>query len=185
MNPQLWIVAGPNGAGKTTLVYARLAGRIVVVNPDAIAAAMPRPDERAAGVRAVVWRNQLIADRTDFAVETTLTGNTPLKLMRDAQAAGYEITLAYVGLSSAELSASRVIDRVRRGGHAVPLTHVERRYPDTIAKLPIAIGIADRTYVFDNSGRERRLLLRRAQGRNLVVSTTMPAWAREALRGVL
>jgi predicted ABC-type ATPase len=42
--PQLWVVAGPNGAEKTTLVGKRVARRIPVINPDEIAAGLPRID---------------------------------------------------------------------------------------------------------------------------------------------
>lgn len=187
--PQLWMVAGPNGAGKTTLALARLERRITVVNPDTIATNLPRIagrlDERQAGAGAIKWRNGLMAEGMDFAVETTLAGNTPLKLMRDAKAVGYKITLVYVGLANATLSASRVIDRVKRGGHAVPLEHIERRFPDTMSKLQLAVGIADRAYVFDNSGARRRLLLNREKGRNKFVSNTMPNWARTALQAII
>lgn len=187
--PQLWIVAGPNGAGKTTLALARLAERITVVNPDVIANSLPRVggrlDERLAGTKAIEWRNRLLAERADFAIETTLAGNTPIKLMRDAKAADYRITLVYVGLASATLSASRVIARFLRGGHPVPVEHIRRRYPDTMAKLRIAVEIADRAYVFDNSGPQRRLLLNRENGRNKFVSTTMPSWTKAALNGII
>ncbi len=187
--PQLWIVAGPNGAGKTTLALARLAERITVVNPDVIANSLPRVagklDERQAGTMAIEWRNRLLAERADFAVETTLAGNTPLQLMRNAEAVGYKITLIYIGLASAALSASRVIARVKRGGHTVPLQHIERRYPDTMSKLRTAIEIADRAYVFDNSGARRRLLLNRDKGRNKFVSTEMPLWAETALECIV
>jgi predicted ABC-type ATPase len=187
--PQLWVVAGPNGAGKTTLALTRLAERIPVVNPDMIASLLPRIvgklDEREAGARAIAWRNRLLADHEDFAVETTLAGHTPLKLMRDARAAGFKVTLVYIGLASATLSASRVLARVRRGGHAVPLQHIERRYPDTMSKLGTAIIISDRAYVFDNSGARRRLLLNRDSGRNKFVAAAMPAWAKAALEGIV
>lgn len=183
--PQLWIVAGPNGAGKTTLALARLARRITVINPDVIAAELPRVDgrldERYAGEVTISKRKRLLAEGADFAIETTLSGNGPLRFMSEAKAAGYRITLVYVGLAKVELSASRVMDRVRRGGHAVPLEAIERRYPDTMSKLGRAIAIADRVYVFDNSDRRRRLLLNRDSGRNKFLSTSLPAWARSAL----
>ena len=58
--PQLWTIAGPNGAGKTTLVSRRVTRRVPVVNPDTIAAELPRIDgkldERRAGVLALQQR---------------------------------------------------------------------------------------------------------------------------------
>jgi predicted ABC-type ATPase len=166
------VVASPNGADKTTLALTRSAERVPVVNPDMIAGLLPRIVGKLDG-------------RENFAIETTLAGHTPLKLMRDAKAADYKVTLVYIGLASATLSASRVLSRVRRGGHPVSLQHVERRYPDTISKLRTAIGIADRTYVFDNSGARRSLLLNHDRGRNKFVAAAMPVWAQAALHGIV
>jgi predicted ABC-type ATPase len=187
--PQLWVVAGPNGAGKTTLVLRRLAHRIPVVNADTIAQELPRVagrlDERRAGEVAIERRNAFLAARAHFAVETTLTGSSALRLMRVAGSAGYKITLVYVGLASADLSVQRVLDRVRQGGHPVPVTALERRYPDTLSKLEVALALADRSYVFDNSGERRRLLLIRELDRNRWVASDLPPWITSSLATIL
>ncbi|WP_454882973.1 zeta toxin family protein [Sphingomonas oryzagri] len=187
--PQLWIVAGPNGAGKTTLVSRRLDLRIAVVNPDTIAQEIPRVDgrldERRAGEIAIERRNNLLARGADFAIETTLAGNSALRFLKTAKKANYKVTLVYVGLASADLSVQRVLDRVRQGGHAVPVTALERRYPDTMSKLAQAILLADRSYIFDNSSRRRRLLVIRDQGRTRYVAPDLPEWADVSLAGML
>lgn len=166
--PQLWVAAGPNGAGKSTLVSQRLARRIPIVNPDVIAQELPRVggrlDERRAGEMAVGQRNALLVRRADFGIETTLSGNSATRFMRTAKAAGYKVTLVYVGLSTAAASARRVMDRVQEGGHSVPVEAIQRRYPDSLARFAPALELADRGYLFDNSER-RRLLLIRARGR--------------------
>lgn len=186
--PQLWIIAGPNGAGKTTLVSDRLVRRIEVVNPDAIAAALPpvngRPDERRAGEIAVTRRNELVADGADFAIETTLTGGGAMRLMRMARDAGYKITLVFVGLSSADLSAQRVLDRTGEGGHAVPIAALRRRYPRAIANLKPAMLFADRSYVYDNSGNRRRLLLIFEDGRTRYAVVNLPTWVADSVAGL-
>lgn len=152
-----------------------------MVNPDTIAHELPRIDgrldERRAGEIAVGLRAELLAARHDFAIETTLTGSSALRLLRSAAARSYKVTLVYVGLSSAELSMQRVLDRVRQGGHAVPYTALERRYPESLSKLVPAMLLADRSYVFDNSGRRRRLLLIRELGRIRYKVPDLPEWA--------
>lgn len=182
---QLWIVAGPNGAGKTTLVTRRISMRIPIVNPDEIAQALPRIgdrlDERQAGEMALNQRNALLAQGADFAIETTLTGNSALRFIGNAKEAGYKLNLVYVGLSSAALSMQRVLDRVRRGGHAVPMSAVERRYADTMSKLAIVSEMVDRCYVLDNSDRRRRLLLTVDGRRTKFLTRDRPQWFVEAL----
>lgn len=188
--PQLWVVAGPNGAGKTTLVTQRLEKRaiddtLVVINPDTIAQNLPlvdgRLDERKAGEAALGQRTQLIADRRNLAIETTLSGHSALRFMRAALAANYSITLVYVGVDSAELSLERVRSRVEDGGHAVPLDAIRRRHPDSLAKLPEALQLSNRAYVFDNSARKRRLLMIRESGMVRYLIPDAPEWFRGAV----
>lgn len=187
--PQLWIVAGPNGAGKTTLVSHRLARRIPVVNPDVIAQELPRVggrlDERRAGEIAIERRNGLLTQGTDFAIETTLSGASALRFLRTAKQVGYKVTLVYVGLTSVDLSIRRVLHRVADGGHAVPVSALERRYPDIMSKLAQAVLLADRSYVFDNSGRRRRLLVIRDRGRTRYVAADLPEWVVKSLAALL
>ena len=123
----------------------------------------------------------MLSQRADFAIETTLTGNSALRLMRTAKAADYKVTLVYVGLTSADLSLTRFLDRVTLGGHSVPVPDLQRRFPASMLALSTALGIADRSYVFDNSARRRHLLLTREGGRNKFVAPDLPAWARRAL----
>ena len=183
--PQLWIIAGPNGAGKTTLVSRRVARRIPVVNPDTIAAELPRIDgkldERRAGVLALQQRNELLDRGADFAIETTLSGHSALRFMRAARKRGYKITLVYVGLDSAKKSGLRVAERIVRGGHSVPIDAIQRRYPDTMAKLSEAVAIADRAYMLENSGYRRRLLMITASGAVRFRAKLLPSWLRAAL----
>lgn len=183
--PQLWVIAGPNGAGKTTLVADRVATRLPVVNPDDIAADLPRLDgrldERQAGMIALRRRTDLLARRESFAVETTLTGHSAMRLIGQARTAGYKITLVFVGLASVDLSMQRVVDRVDAGGHPVPVSALERRYPDALAHLAAAMQAADRTFVLDNSGTRRRLLLSVEEGRTRFLALDLPAWFRQSL----
>lgn len=186
--PQLWVVAGPNGAGKTTLVTMRIERRIPVVNPDTIAQELPRVngglDERRAGELALERRSALLDQSADFAIETTLSGNSTLRFMAAARQAGYKISLVFVGVRSVEISGRRVADRVRRGGHAVPVTALLRRYPDTLVKLPRAMALAERSFVLDNSGQRRRLLLAQEDGRVRFLALGLPPWFTNALPGI-
>lgn len=185
---QLWVVAGPNGAGKTTLVTKRIERRIPVVNPDVIAQELPRVngglDERRAGEIALERRAAMLRDGADFAIETTLSGNSTLRLMNAARDADYKINLVFVGVRDADLSGRRVADRVRRGGHTVPIAAIFRRYPDTLAKLPRAMALAHRTFVLDNSDRRRRLLLVHEDGRARFVAADLPSWLATVLPGL-
>lgn len=178
--PQFWIVAGPNGAGKTTIADRWLAARIPVVSPDAIAASRGLNPIQA-GKAAVIEVDRLLAAGASFAVDTTLAGNRELTLMKRAGAAGYKVNLVFVGVKNLATCQARILERVEGGGHDVPPADVARRHTRSLAHLKDAIGLADRVFVLDNSGENRRLLLSVEDGRVKHLSSRLPAWAKEAI----
>jgi predicted ABC-type ATPase len=184
-HPQLWVVAGPNGAGKTTLTGGRISSRIPVVNPDTIAASLGDHNDRlvqlAAGRRAIAERSLLLQQRHSFAIETTLSGKSTLNFMQRAKTANYKVTLLFIGLSDVSLSLQRVADRFEQGGHRVPTADIQRRYSEAIENLPKAIGIADRSFIVDNSGLRRRLLLTIDEGRERFRSSDLPDWLKNSI----
>jgi predicted ABC-type ATPase len=185
--PQLWIVAGPNGAGKSTLANKYLAGRLPIVNPDVIANALDPTDPHGTQVRvqagreAVRRQESLLAQGVDFAIETTLSGNRELALMRRAQDAGYKVNLVYVGVDTPTTTLGRIAQRVARGGHTVPAADVARRFARSLSHLAITLAMVDRAFVLDNTGRRYRLLLSVEHGQVKRLSRHLPPWAREAL----
>ena len=165
--PQLWVFAGPNGAGKSTLIRRyRVAALIPVVNADDIAEALRQQRTgkseavilALAGRQALAERSRLLSEGLSFAFETTLTGHSELRLMQTARDRGYKVNLVYVRISSAELSNSRVVLRVKTGGHNVPERDVFRRFHRSLKNLPTAMKMSDRFRVLDNSGKHYRLI---------------------------
>jgi hypothetical protein len=90
----------------------------------------------AGGVRS--WLTQVgacLCRRGTFALETTLSGKTYIRLFRRASKLGYEIELHYLWLSSPAQAVARVRMRVRQGGHHVPAADVRRRFKRSLAHL--------------------------------------------------
>ena len=181
MRPQLWIIAGPNGSGKSTLADRYIAGRIPVVNPDNIAFQNPGMSSVGAGKLAISTQNQLIASKRSFAWETTMSGNRELGLMQRAKDAGYKINLVYLAVRDPKASIMRVAERVAAGGHNVPDADITRRFHRSLENLPAALKIADRAYIFDNSGERRRLVLVRELDQTRRIVSNAPKWLMNAL----
>lgn len=157
---RIYAIAGVNGAGKSSIGGAAFRGfGGDYYNPDEAArqliAADPGLDPAEANVAA--WQQgvgllrQAVAERLDFAFETTLGGNTIPRLLAEAAAQGVAIYVWYAGLSSPELHLQRVRSRVRRGGHNVPEDAIHRRYErsrlNLIALLPLLAALR----MYDNS----------------------------------
>ena len=183
MKPRFWVFAGPNGAGKSTIVDQYVGGRIPIVNPDNIARMLSADLSRSAriaqaGRAAINERTRLLAARLSFGIETTLTGRSELDLMRTAVKAGYQVNFIYIGLRDLQHSIGRVEERVRNGGHDVPLADLLRRFDRSVANLRDAAAIANhRVTLLDNSGTRPRLILTMKDGRTKFRSSQFPCWA--------
>ena len=133
--PTLYILAGPNGAGKTTASQTLLPevfNTDIFINADIIAAQLnPGNPESAAfsAGRIMLERIQeTLAARKTFAIETTLATRTYLNLVKQARLSGYEVTLLFFYLPSAEMAKERVKLRVSEGGHNILEETKRRRY---------------------------------------------------------
>lgn len=172
MSPQCFIIAGPNGAGKTTfalMFLPRYVGCVNFVNPDLIAKGLSPFEPQRAMIKAgrlVLQEIRLhTASRENFAIETTLAGRVYLNEMQRLRTVGYRINVFYLWIPSPELAIARIQNRVESGGHDVPEQDVRRRFRRSLVNL---FGdyetLVDTLHLFDNSGREPRLVLRSDKG---------------------
>jgi len=104
------------------------------------------------------------------------TGNTILGRMRAAREAGYTVVLRYVALSTVEMNIERVQARVVEGGHWIDPVTIQRRVANSFANLPLAIAIADRATLLDNSGTVHRRVLEVEAGCILYQAPNPPVW---------
>jgi predicted ABC-type ATPase len=107
-------------------------------------------------------------------------------LLAQAQAAGYRTYLYFVATDDPAINISRVRNRVKLGGHAVPEGLIVKRYYKSLGLLMEAIRCTNRAYIFDNSGdnadRSHTWLAEITDGRNLELKTDLiPAWFRRAV----
>ena len=183
MNPQLVVLAGPNGAGKSTFYKVFLSARpLPFLNADVVAANL-KVDSLEAAKILDVKRAETIKDGIGFITETVFSDpyGAKLDMMRAAVEAGYDVTLIYIGLTSARLSALRVDQRVSRGGHDVPRDRIASRYTRSLSNLKTAIEFVPRVKLYDNSSADDPflhvatfsdgVLTERMKGR-------LPAWTR-------
>jgi len=108
--------------------------------------------------------HQLADEGRDFAFETTLASRSFAPwIARLRRERNYRFHLAYLWLPSPELAVSRVGERIRSGGHAVPPDDIRRRYRRGISNFfSIYRPIADSWELHDNSTAPSKLVA--AQG---------------------
>lgn len=80
-----------------------------------------------------------------FALESTLSGKTYLRLLHQARRRGFRIHLHYLWLPNPAIAIARVRERVRKGGHDVPTADIRRRFERSLYHLLNHYGsLADR-----------------------------------------
>src|SRR5204862_5532815 len=91
--------------------------------------------------------------RETFALETTLSGLTYVRLFRHAKRRGYTLKLFYLWLPSPDVAIARVRERVRKGGHDVPATDIRRRFGRSLVNLfRYYLPLREMWSLFANSG---------------------------------
>ena len=157
---RIYVLAGVNGAGKSSIGGAAFrASGAYYYNPDEAARALmaANPALAQADANSAAWHQgvtllkRAIAERKDFAFETTLGANTIPRLLAQAAKEGIEIYIWYVGLSTPELHIERVQARVRRGGHDIAAEHIYRRFEHSRLNLIELMPQLTALRVFDNS----------------------------------
>lgn len=140
--PTIYVIAGCNGAGKTTFAKEFLPKEVkclCFLNADEIARGLSPLKPSAGAVQAarllLTQVEECLRRRETFALETTLSGKTYIRLFRRARELGYEIELHYLWLSSPTQAIARVRLRVKQGGHHVPAADIRRRFKRSLVHL--------------------------------------------------
>jgi len=158
--PRIYVLAGTNGAGKSSIAGAMLRQQGgEYFNPDEAARRIRSANPGIAQVEAnaAAWQQgrrlleRAIAERLDFAFETTLGGNTIAALLAKALVSGIEVRVWYVGLRSPELHIARVRARVAKGGHDIPEATIRDRYDRGRLNLIRLVPRLTELRVYDNS----------------------------------
>ncbi len=140
--PTIYLIAGCNGAGKTTFAKEFLPKEVKCLrflNADEIARGLSPLKPSASAVQAarllLTQLEECLRRRETFALESTLSGKTYIRLFRRARQLGYEIELHYLWLSSPAQAIARVRQRVKLGGHDVPVADIHRRFKRSLVHL--------------------------------------------------
>jgi predicted ABC-type ATPase len=158
---RIYVLAGTNGAGKSSIAGAMLRETGAdYFNPDEAARRIRSSDPRMTqgDANSAAWHQgkrlleRAIADRLDFAFESTLGATTIPTLLASAASLGIEIRVWYVGLSSPELHIARVRARVAKGGHHIPEPDIRRRWETGRLNVIRLLPKLTELRVYDNSG---------------------------------
>ena len=182
MSKNLYIIGGCNGAGKTTASFTVLPEILQCkefVNADEIAKGLSpfNPDSVAIDAgRLMLQRIEELLNRNEsFSIETTLATKSYINLVHRAQNNGYRVYLIFFWLETPELAVQRVAERVRSGGHNIPIEIILRRYKAGIQNLfNIFMKEVDLWMIYDNSRTPRTFVAKggKATKKEIISETT-------------
>jgi len=164
--PIIYLIAGCNGAGKTTFAKSFLPYEghcLNFLNADLIALGLSPLDARAGAIKAgrllLAEFDAFIARQETFAFESTISGTTYVRLLKQAKRRGFKLCLHYLWLPTAAIAIARIRERVKKGGHDVPEADIRRRFGRSLTHLVSDYApLADRWAVWDNQTIPPRLL---------------------------
>lgn len=97
-------------------------------------------------------RHKLIESKKSFTFETVFSHPSKLALIEFAHQNNYKVYLYFIGTETPVMNLERVKDRVKKGGHFVDGSKIEKRYFLTMDLLIDILKEVDETYLWDNSG---------------------------------
>ncbi|MDR7331369.1 putative ABC-type ATPase [Kinneretia asaccharophila] len=198
-------MAGVNGAGKSSVGGRALeAAGAPFFNPDIVAARLRQANpglsnEQVNGLAWTAGRRGLekaLAQGLTYAFETTLGGNSIVKLLLEGARAGVDVHVWFAGLATPEMHLQRIAARVAAGGHDIPETKVRERFDASRSNLVKLMPHLASLRVYDNSieadpragKRPQPVLLLQMQAGRVVTHAplrSVPAWAKPLLAAAL
>lgn len=187
--PILIVIAGPNGSGKTSITSKILKHEwmedALYINPDIIAQEIFGDwNSTDAVFKSIQYcenlREKCLTEKKSLIFETVLSRYDKVEYIKRALENGFFVRLFYVCTSSPNINASRIVDRVMKGGHDVPIPKIISRYYQSIKNSKELAKIVDRAYFYDNSidNEDAKLLFRLSEGQLAKQYTKdIPEWA--------
>ena len=122
-------------------------------------------------------RNELIEAKKKVTFETVMSHQSKIEILKKSKSLGFRNYLYFIATENPEINKSRVAERVKNGGHDVPLDKIEERYYKSLSRLKQAVSLTHRAFIFDNSGSRSELILDIRQGDLVTYQTdNIPIW---------
>ncbi len=174
------IIGGVNGVGKSSLsgvLSAESTELGQIIDTDKITAELCG-DRIAGGKKAIKLVNDCLERGINFTQETTLSGVRTVKTIKKARELDYYVRLYYIGVNSSEESIVRIQNRVRKGGHNIASSDVERRFAKRFDDLSNVLPYCNEVRFYDNENGFSEIAEYK-NGSLIVKTEKVPDWLKE------
>lgn len=131
-----------------------------------------------AGGIATLIRMQLLNQGRSFSFETVMSHHDKVSLMALAKKKKYFVRLIFITTSDPKINIRRIQNRVKFGGHDVPVEKIEKRYYQALDQLSDALKYTDEAYLLDNSEKKAQLVAKIIRGKDVEITAgiSIPQW---------
>lgn len=155
----VFFIAGPNGSGKTTFTYTLLKNSSLLsgnhVNPDEILVELGLEETKENYITAFGVAEQRIEEALEkgenLLIETVFSSPRKLALFKRFKEAGYFINMIYICTEDPDINVLNVAERVKKGGHDVPIRKILERYDRSLENAAAIAMETDCLILIDNS----------------------------------
>ncbi|MEA3552834.1 MAG: zeta toxin family protein [Campylobacterota bacterium] len=194
-----FIIAGPNGSGKTTFSISLIKNTNILtgmhLNADMILKANENDDflkdfaplEQHLKVSSLIDNkiDELIEEGENLILETVFSSSYKLETFQKLKDAGYFINMIFVSTQDPLINVQNVALRVEKGGHAVPIDKIFKRFKGAHENLETIAKDVDCLILIDNSTINQAPIIHTAlsNGARCSIDTenNMPEWIQQIL----
>lgn len=118
-----------------------------------------------------------VKEGVSFSQETVFSHPSKVAALKEAHDAGYRTYLYFVANQDVSINLTRISNRVKCGGHDVPMDKVIARAKRSLGNIKEALLYCSRAFFFDNSSMKMEFLAEYSKENGMSVkSDNLPDW---------
>jgi predicted ABC-type ATPase len=122
-------------------------------------------------------QSSCVKENVSFSQETVFSHPSKVDALKVAYGSGYRTYLYFVASQDISINLTRISNRVKCGGHDVPMEKVIARAKRSLVNIKKALPYCSRAFFFDNSSMEMEFLAEYSQENDMSVkSDNLPDW---------
>lgn len=178
VSAQHWDLFLKSSPAKSLLNKAKREGKRIdlVLSENFLVDKRKQSHSYESALAAMFIRSLLIDKHKPFSFETVMSHISKLEELRSAGSKGYRCYLYFVCTEDPLVNIGRIENRVAKGGHFVDSEKAKKRYFKSLTLLINAIKLCYRSFLFDNSGNEMKLIAETQENKLKILQDHTPNW---------
>ncbi len=154
----------------------------ISINEGVLISEADKTDAYTAALIADFLRYRMVDQQINFSFETVMSHASKIDFLKFAKEKKYKTYLYFIATEDPSINIERVKNRVKKGGHDVPLNKIKARYYRSLDLLMNALNIVDGAYIMDNSEKKSAVIFeKKNDGKGYRQVKNYPRWFEKAV----